>query len=829
MSEGAYPASARLQNSEGTLTSPLSFSAKSVDERFLELLEFPSVREMLVEEVSSPFGAEAALALTPFPTLEEVERALDEVSEARAILAKESPPFSGVFDVRASLRRVKPEGSFLSPQELLELASTLSTASALRAFVARFAPSCPLLQEKASRLVPLEGLVAEIGSALAGGGYVLDGASDSLRLVRQEVVRLREQIQGKFQALLSLPALQPAIAEPIVTLRNERYVIPVRPNYRAFLRGIIQGQSHSGSTFFLEPEGVVELNNRLRKAILREEEEIRKVLLDLTAKVRGKAEEIEATLAALAEVDLVFAKAKFAERLRAGRPKLAREGRLLLLQARHPLLLKMQGLGAGKQGLMGKTSAPTGVVPIDVDIGGDTRALLITGPNMGGKTVALKTVGLLAVMALSGLHIPASPDSQFPFFDGVFADIGDEQSIEQSLSTFSSHMLRIVQILEAAGEASLVLLDELGAGTDPAEGAALGIAVLEGLLSKGAIVLATTHLDAVKAYAASHPRMKNACVLFDLDSLKPLYKLSSGFAGQSYAVEIAARLGLPDPLVQRSRQLLGERGAGIPALLDALRREQERLEAERVALTGEREEAARLKARYAQGLERLKAEAAHLTARASRELNEIVARARKEAERLVAELRLQGGSREAIKEAREGLEVLKTPPSLPSITEEESVGEDQPISPGQWVWVKHLSQKGLVLEGSGPQGMVEVQLPIGRVKLPSQALVLVEGDKRSFQPPPFFAGSKEALSPEITLIGFSSEEAVKAAERYLDDAFLAGLRRVRIIHGKGTGALRKAVEEVLKCHPLVESFHLADFNEGGAGATIVELASRSDN
>lgn len=823
-----------------------------MDEQFLTILEFPAIQRMLAEEAASAFGREAALALQPFSTLEEAMASLEETSEARDLLMKEAPSFHGIFDVRKNLDRAKREGSALEPQELLELASTLAAASRLRSSVQRFTPSHPHLTEKALRLIPLEDLVGAITSSIVEGGYVVDGASKPLRLVRQEMTRLRGIIQDRLQAILSAPAFQSAIAEPIITLRNDRYVIPVKSNFRAFLKGIVQDQSQSGATLFIEPENIVELNNRLRKAQLEEEKEVRKVLMALTEKVRLKASAIEGTLIALAELDLLFAKARLAERWKAGRPKLVPDGELVLLQARHPLLLEGQQRGVGVKGWGLEPGIERGeqtltfkpyplnpavmeVVPIDVRCGGILRALLITGPNTGGKTVALKTVGLLSLMAFSGLHIPASPDSQIPFFEGIYADIGDEQSIEQSLSTFSSHMSRIVKIVERAGKGSLVLLDELGAGTDPAEGAALGIAVLEGLLAQGALVVATTHLDAVKVYAASHPEMENACVEFDLDSLRPLYKLSSGFAGRSYAVEIAQRLGLPDPLVRRARELLGKEGGGAASLLERLRQREVALRAEQVSLERERREAARLHVERAEALRKLEIEAAFWRERARVELQGLVASARKEAERLLQELRRKGGSREVIREVRERLEALQAPPPFPTWMKEAILPEARgPLQPGQRVFVKDLAREGFIVEGPGPQqGMVEVQLPLGRVRVRREALVPLldpQGSKGESPPWPAFSPSfvslRGDLSPELNLIGMAVEEAVRTAERYLDDAFLAGLRRVRIIHGKGTGRLRQAVEKMLRAHPLVEAFHMASFDEGGAGATVVELSSR---
>jgi len=824
---------------------PLFLSdVRDVDAHSLELLEFPAVREILAEEAVSPYGVRAALVLHPLPSLEAATAALEETSEARSLLAQEKLSFQGVFDLSRHLKRVRLEGSHLTPQELWEVASTLSAALRLKTVVQRCSPAYPFLQQKVRRIAALEGLIEEIHSSIAEGGYVVDTATKSLQALRQEILHLREKIQARLQVILTTPSFQPVIAEPLITLRNDRYVIPVKSGYRTLLRGIVQDASQSGQTLFLEPEGVVELNNQLVEVRRREEEEVKRILRRLTAKIRQHLQEVEETLGALAELDLALAKARLADRWRASRPKLVKEGKLLLLRARHPLLLEQQKgrLGVRGEGLGSKRSEDLNpkpstlnpgvseVVPVDLWVGGEFKALILTGPNTGGKTVALKTAGLLSAMALSGLHIPASPDSQVPFFQGIYADIGDEQSIEQNLSTFSSHLSRILRMLEAADKGCLLLLDELGAGTDPAEGAALGIALLEGLLSKGALVLAATHLDAVKAYAFTHPEMENACTEFDLDSLRPLYKLSIGFTGRSYAIEVAERLGLPAPLAQRARELLGKREEGIPALLDRLREEQDRLKAEREALKRAYEEAEGLKARYTTLVAELQAKESHLHQETKRRLQELVTSARREVERLVAEIRRREGSREAVKQAREtleGLESVNLPSSLGEEGEPSGSFVESP-SPGQRVWIRSLRREGVVV-GSGPRGIVEVQLSLGRVKVPRETLVSI---KELPQPSPFPSSSlirpeEVELSPELTLLGMTAEEAVKVTERYLDDAFLAGLKRVRIVHGKGTGALRRAVEELLKVHPLVEAFRLADFKEGGAGATVVELQSKT--
>lgn len=822
-----------------------------MDDHALQVLEFEAVRHLLASLTGSPLGAERAMALAPVAAAEGAEALLDETTEARLLLAAAgAPPFGAVGDIRPALERSRVAGGHLEPAQLLAIAAALEAAEAFRAAFGRSGIAAPRLAATVARLTPPRGLAGEIRRCLTEDGAVRDEASPALARVRQRALSVREEVRTILLALVADPALQPVIAEPIVTLRNDRYVIPLRPGYRALLPGVVQDQSGSGQTLFVEPLAVVERNNELRTLARDEEEEVRRILAALTGRVRGDLPAIAGTLDALAHLDLACAKAALAERWQAARPRLRGDRRLRLLQARHPLLVEQQVATRQAQGRLG--SARSGpkepqegrgegegeVVPIDVVLGDGYTVLVITGPNTGGKTVALKTVGLLALMAQAGLHIPASGDSELPIYRRVFADIGDEQSIAQSLSTFSGHMGQIVKVLEAADGGSLVLLDELGAGTDPAEGAALGIAILEALQARGASVLASTHLDAIKAFAASHPAIENASVGFDLDSLRPTYTLFIGLPGQSYAIDIAARLGLPPALTQRSRHLLGETPLQVEALLARLREGEARLADLRAAAERDAAAAALARARHQELVQEASKRLADLRRDARGRLEGIVAEARRRIESAVASIRAQAGEGEAIRAARREAEAIRdlADRGFPASEEFAAPGPGlapEDLRPGLRVWIAHLGQMGSVLAPPVSGGSVEVQLPLGKARVPLETLSL-PGPERAAEPalggpPPPILRRAEApeVSLEINLIGATVEEAQARAQRYLDDAFLAGLRRVRIIHGKGSGALRRGIAAMLEGHPLVASFRLADFDEGGTGASIVTLQSDS--
>ncbi len=789
------------------------------DQHTLEVLEWPAIQARLAAKAGSPLGQGLAQDIRPLPTLEEAQSVRNEVEEFRVLLSREvALPFDQLHDIRESLRRSRPEGAVLAAIDLVRVATSLQAAAEIRRTIARSRELCPLLHAIASRLDDHTDLVEAIHAAIEATGEIKDTASRKLNQLRLRLHELRHLIHTRLQSLLTAPALQPYLAEPLVTIRNERYVIPVKPNYRAVLKGVVQDRSVSGVTIFLEPQEVVELNNHLRLLQRSEAEEIRRVLAALTASLRSKADAVLSTMLLTAGLDVRCAAAQLADALHCAPVALKDAGPLLLREARHPLLLERTDAAGAHR-----------TVPIDLRLGDGFDALLITGPNTGGKTVALKTAGLLSLMAQAGLHLPASSDSEVPFFSGILADIGDEQSIEQSLSTFSSHISQIRRILDAVRPGTLVLLDELGAGTDPVEGACLGIAILDALLERGALVVATTHLDAIKAHAYSHPRIENGCVEFDLDTLRPLYKLFIGLSGRSHGLAIAARVGLPPSVILQAERLLGEGRDPLRLLLDRLEGEHQRLAVEREALTRDAAETAKARSETEARRDAARAEAEQLYRHACEQTEGAVAEARSEIDQLLREFRAAQSRVRSAQQVRRRLIDLErqTKAKLDDV-----VGSDRvvcsidaaSVRDGQEVVIKGLGQRGIVIGQPSPAGIVEIRLPLGKVRVPLEGVVSQgDADRGETNRPIRLSRAQDAVTNELNLIGCDTIEAARRLDQYLGDAFIVGLPTVRIIHGKGSGILRKTVMELLADHPLVERFRVADYREGGIGATIVEL------
>jgi len=804
-----------------------------MDAYSLRMVEFSEVLDRLSAEASSVLGRQRAAALQPSSDPDLVRRRLVETREYLDLCGGGPvPSLERAADIRGLLDRAAIPGARLAPRELLAIADTLEAGHQFRQHLRGVPLELPELTRVAAGLTPPVALAGGIRRCITPDGAVADNASPTLLRLHAEARRTREAVREALQELLQAAHLQSILAEPIITLRNDRYVIPVTPGFRAHLQGIVQDQSASGQTLFLEPLSVVDPNNAIRRLEREAEVEVDRILGELTAQVRVAHPAIASTVEALADLDLIMAKARLAERWKGAAAQILREGGMRLLAVRHPLLLEQRRTRKSEQG-------DREVVPIDVTVDPAAPVLVITGPNTGGKTVALKTVGLAVLMTQAGLHIPASADSRIPIYDSVYTDIGDQQSIAQDLSTFSAHVIRLRTILAQAGPKSLVLLDEIGAGTDPGEGSALGNAVLEALADRGCHVLATTHLDAVKAFAAQHPRMVNAAVEFDLDSLRPLYTLTIGLPGRSFAIDIASRLGIPSAIIERSRGLLGDTGAEITTLLCRLQAQERQRETdaagaarERAAASAARQRAERLAADLGEQVDAVRTRAKHLVA-------EIAAKARRQAEAVVAEL-AGGGS---IRQAREAIrEVSQLPEKMLAELPDVRLGPIGSagdvglagVEPGQRVHVRHLGQIGTVVSGVTAQGMVEVRLRVGKARVPLEALAPAPGGPLTATSPAdrcsgggvtWKAGAGDLLGAEINVIGCTVEEATGRVQRYLEDAVLGGLTRVRVIHGKGTGRLRRGIAELLKEHPLVAGFSLASFEEGGAGATIVKLGT----
>ena len=788
-----------------------------MDERVIRLLEFDKVRRMLAEQASFSLGKELALALRPSTRLFQASRWQEETEQARRLLEKRGrAPFGGLTDIRAVVRRAG-KGAVLRPEELLAVADAVRAFARLRAYFASqgAAEDAPDLADLAESLGTFTRIEREISRCIDQEGHVVDHASPELAKIRARLRTERRRAREYLERLIRSPHAQRYLQEPIVTLRNGRYVVPVKQEHRGEVPGIVHDQSASGATLYIEPMPVVEANNEVRKAERDEAAEVERILAAISQLVAADEDALVHSVEMAGELDFICAKAALAVQWDAVRPALNEEGYVRLVRARHPLLTGQ-------------------VVPIDLHLGREFTALIITGPNTGGKTVTLKTVGLFCLMAQAGLQLPADPGTEIAVFRSVFADIGDEQSIEQSLSTFSSHMGNIVAILRQVDASSLVLLDELGAGTDPTEGAALAIALLEHLCDRvGCRVVATTHYSELKSFAYTHPACENASVEFDVETLRPTYRLSIGVAGQSNAFAIAARLGLDSGIIARAQRELTEEERYVNDLLRSV-------EADRRAAQRERAEAERLRQRYEElavkyheAFEKLKAAREEVLAEARREASALVQRAQREAERLLGRLRRAGQSaleeraakvRERLGQIAQSLEAEEATPPPRS----EGGAALASLYIGAPVYVRSLGQVGEIAQLMG-DGRVAVRLGAMRVTVEPHDL---EGVKEEAAPPrrPAATGyahlareKAAAIATELDLRGSLVEEALEKVDKYLDDATLASVKAVRIIHGKGTGALREAIQSYLAADPRVSAYRLGDPSEGGSGVTVVTL------
>lgn len=828
-----------------------------MDPRTLRVLEFDKIRARLAEHTSFSLGRERALALLPTDDIRLAQDWQAETREARRLLEEKSDiHLGGVHDLRP-LAEQAVRGSTLLPADLLEIRSTLVRARVIQRTLSRVGDLFPHVADVAGRIAVPQDVVDEIGRCIDERGEVLDSASDMLARIRREMREAHARLMERLQRIITNAANAQFLQEPIVTQRQGRYVIPLRAEFKGRIPGLVHDQSGSGATLFIEPLGVVDLNNQWRQAQLAEQEEVQRILAALTGLVAAAAGPIVRTVEALGDLDLIFAKARYASVLRAVEPRLvpflesrkapARRGRgteerwdrgaaeqavqppnpniqhpgstLNFIKARHPLL------------------DPLTVVPVDIYIDDDFFIIVITGPNTGGKTVSLKTTGLLTLMAQAGLAIPADEGSAVTVFEQVFADIGDEQSIEQSLSTFSSHMTHIVEILAQADERSLVLFDELGAGTDPEEGAALAQALLKTLLARGITALATTHYSELKVFAHTTPYVVNASVEFDIETLSPTYRLSIGLPGRSNAFAIAQRLGLPASIVAQAEALVSPQSLEAEAMLAEIKRARE---AAQVA-----ESEARAALRRA---EALKADLSYRLAGVEEARRAVLAEARSQAEAELAALnaeiervrsQLAGLPREAgaavgrtlhekwLAEAQEVV-VQRTAQvrPIPAMQAPPPLQVDGPLEPGDIVWVPSLQSTGEVKVVSGNE--IDVQVGAFRVRLAAHRLELRQRGARAAVQVQASGAEPRPPSPgfELDLRGLTVDEMLIELDRYLDTAYLAGLPFVRIIHGKGTGALRQAVRDELAGHSLVSSFRAGDNNEGGEGVTVAKLVQR---
>ena len=788
----------------------------------LNTLEYPKIIERLAQETAFSASRELALALKPTNELTEAQRRQAYTTEARRLLdLRPDAGIRGARDVRPQTKAAQ-RGKTLAPAELLDILATVRSSAYVYRLITRLEEGFPLLKGLAGDLPQRPQIEGRIAAAISEEGDVLDSASPKLRQLRLEIRSAQQRLQERLGTLVN--EFRTALQEPIITLRSDRYVLPVRAEARGQVRGIVHDQSSSGATVFVEPLVVVEMNNRLRQLQIEEQQEVERILAELSDMVGAEAPYIILAVELLAEIDLHLAKARYASLVRGSPPKLNAEGRLRLRQARHPLL-------TGK------------VVPIDFWLGIEARMVVITGPNTGGKTVAIKTVGLLSLMALSGLYIPADDDSEVPIYHDVFADIGDEQSIEQSLSTFSSHLSRIVEILREATADSLVLLDELGAGTDPSEGSALARAILSHLLDRGVETVATTHYSELKAFAHEREGVVNASVEFDVETLSPTYRLTIGLPGRSNALAIASRLGLPAEIIEQGREFLGSAGVEMESLLSNLAEERRvaaderyRLSMERAEAEYQRKELERMRREAEEERERIINAAREKSRREADAAQAELARIRTQMRRTMTEERL-----EQLRERARKVEERNAPvPSRarPAASERgEEISDAGEIVVGDQVRVRSLGQRGEVVAAANARGEVEVQVGSMRMRIAASNLERLSRRQARAEAGAVVGATSypqmvtlpprdDSAAPEmqLDLRGWRVEDALSEVDSYLNDAAMTGMHSVRLLHGKGTGALRQAIREELRHHPLVKSFESAPQREGGDGITVVTLA-----
>jgi DNA mismatch repair protein MutS2 len=791
----------------------------AADASTLRALEFAAIVEQLAALTAFAPSHELAEATTPLADDVHVGLLHDQTDEATRLLAEQSQAtIGGARDVRQALERAR-RGGRLAPSDLLEIAGTLHATGLFAARLSEWRG--PHLASVRGELDDAPQLHARIGRTVDEAGEILDSASPELAAIRRRLRTAQDRVRERLNTMLRATALAGVIGEAIVTMRAGRYVIPIRAEARGKLKGIVHDQSASGATLFVEPLTVVELNNTWTQASLDAAREEERILDELSREIEGRAEALLASLAALARADLWMARARLGMQLDAVRPQLAQDA-AELLSARHPLL------GAG-------------AVPIDLRIGErfGYRALIVTGPNTGGKTVSLKTLGLLALMHQAGLRVPAAEGARLPVFSRVMADIGDEQSIAQSLSTFSSHLRNVVRFVAAAGPGTLVLLDEIGAGTDPTEGSALAMAIVERLLAAGATVAATTHYAELKAFAQEHALVTNASVAFDVATLRPTYRLEIGLPGKSQAFAIAQRLGLPADILADARSRLAAEHVSMEETLAAIgRAETERTE-ELERARGERQAAEADRERARSGITRARGEAAQMLAEARRAADELLALAEREVEGVRRELTRQRnvrGARSAGSPAQKAFDDLAGRASRARAAIEGSAvatpgtqaGETQQPRVGLWGRSRTLGSAGRIVEVSGRTGRVTLETEGARLVLPGDDIEIV--DEPITGPAPRdeemvelrrLAASR--IAPRLDLRGERVEAAIEQLGAYLDEALLAGLDEAVIVHGAGTGALRRAIREFLAQHPRVRSTRPGRREEGGDGATVAEL------
>ncbi|MRH42919.1 endonuclease MutS2 [Aquibacillus halophilus] len=779
-----------------------------MNSRIFNVLEYNKIIEMLNSQAASSLGKQRTASLKPSINLEEVIQLQDETDEAANVLRlKGNVPLGGIFDIKPSIKRTIIGGT-LNPHECLDVSSTIYGGKQIKKFIEDIEEmELPILRELVSQILPLNELERIIKSCIDDNGHVMDSASDKLRTIRSKIKTNESRVRDKLDSYTKSKSKM--LSDAIVTIRNDRYVLPVKQEYRGSIGGIVHDQSSSGATLFIEPQSVVDLNNHLQEARVQETHEVDRILRGLSEKIADSESYLFQNVEALAQIDFMFARAKLGKSMRASMPKMNDKGIIKMKQGRHPLIDEDE------------------VVPNDVEIGESYTSIVITGPNTGGKTVTLKMVGLCTLMAQSGLQVPALDGCEMAVFSNVFADIGDEQSIEQSLSTFSSHMTNIVNILKHVDHQTLVLFDELGAGTDPQEGAALAMSILDEVVRRDARIIATTHYPELKAYGYNRNGVINASVEFDVQSLRPTYRLLIGVPGRSNAFEISKRLGLNEDIIETAKTHIGTDSKSVENMIASLEEsrrgaENDYQEAEQVLIEAE-ELRQDLQHQWAQ----LEKNREDIYKKAELKAEKALQKAREEAELIVSEMRNM--KNQANLKEHEWIEARKmldeAQPKLTKAQKEKVKKTDieKDLQAGDEVKLLSLNQNGTVIEKINDKEF-QVQVGIMKVKVKRKDLQFIKREEPLVEKPiATVKGSNYHVKTELDLRGERYEDAIQQLEKYIDDALLAGYPSVSIIHGKGTGALRTGVQTYAKKHPHIESYQAGGMNEGGSGVTVIKF------
>ena len=788
-----------------------------MEEKSLSTLEYTKILKSLSECAKNDDAKTMAEELKPSSDFREVERALAETDAAVTMSLKfGSPEILRVEPVDGAIKRLDVGGA-LSAAELLNVARLLKCIRNLKRYTKE---QTGALEEYFSELVSAKPIEDEINRAIVSEDEIADAASPALANVRRKMKNTGAKIKDSLDSMVRSGHYQKFLMDNIVTMRNNRYVVPVKAEHRSEVPGIVHDMSASGSTVFIEPSSVVNANNELHELEIKEKAEIEKVLYELSNKVAEISEQVKYNYETLILIDFIFAKAKLALDMKAVCPKLNTDGKIKIVKGRHPLIDKSK------------------IVPIDVRLGDDFDVLVVTGPNTGGKTVVLKTIGLFCIMTQAGLHIPANEESEMPVFDDIFADIGDDQSIDQSLSTFSSHMKNIVHIVENAGPNSLVLFDELGAGTDPVEGAALATAIIESIRLIGAKIVATTHYSELKLYALSTDGIENASCEFDVETLSPTYKLLIGVPGKSNAFAISKKLGLPDSIIERSKEKLSDENIKFEDVLGSI--EENRVSAQKAREEQERmrREIEQLKDELQREREKIDKKKDKIYDNARAKAEKIIKQAQEDTERMLEEIKqLQKEKRDkeavrAMEEVRKELKLKEKSNVRPKNRRSGGVKSNVNLNTlklGSNVLIIDLNDKGTVLSINKDNQTAVIQVGIMKITAKISNLVVLEDEKgskpESYVAPKRSTGINTAMSgkTEVDLRGMTIGEAELEVDKFLDESVLSGLSEVSLIHGKGTGALRAGIHEYLRHHPHVRKYRLGRFGEGDIGVTIVEL------